>query len=127
VKTRFSFFTVSTMEFFMRIPLLLFAALALAAMPARAEPRFGGQARISKPTSQQSADRRFEASASLLPADAPGIDEKRPEARQGTPAKSARALPQQGGRFGLSANLINANAPLACTTGGDNIFKNGFE
>jgi hypothetical protein len=105
----------------MRTPLLLFAA-ALCACPAHAQ-RFGGGAKLTQAV-QQSADQRFEASTVLLPADTLSADEKK---LAGQSTATQAPVRQQGGRFGLSANLVNTNAPLACTTGGDNIFKNGFE
>jgi len=88
---------------YLSFTLLLFCTTAFAA-----EPRFSGNADLSKPAEvTASADLRFSLSAELRPA----------------------VVVQSTGRFSLSAKLQPDPQSIATTCGtvADDIFKNGFE
>jgi hypothetical protein len=110
-----------------RLLFLTASCLAASALQAQTPSRFSGGATLSGPASI-SANARFELNAAAFPPGTQSSEEKKSLANA-TPIYSApKALEQQGGRFGLTAALNNPNAPrVACTSGGDDIFKNGFE
>ncbi len=103
--------------------------LSALAPPGFAAERFGGQGSLAPGKSQTSADQRFVLDAEAFP---PGTDfsEKKPNRPSHVASTAPKALEQQGGRFGLTAQLSNPAAPNAACTGGpviDPIFRNGFE
>jgi hypothetical protein len=121
-----------------RLLLLTAACLAAGALQAQSPSRFSGGATLAGPAGI-STHARFKLDATAFP---PGTDFS--EAKNfavdsfakanklqpsiSAPATAPKALEQLGGRFGLTAALNNPNAPtVACTTGADPIFKNGFE
>jgi hypothetical protein len=110
-----------------RLLLLTASCLAASALQAQTPSRFSGGATLAGPASI-SADARFELDAAAFPPGTQSSEEKKSPTNAAPVYSAPKASEQQGGRFGLTAALDNPNAPrVACTTGGNDIFKNGFE
>ncbi len=111
----------------MRRLLFFTACLAAGALHAQTPNRFSGGATLAGPAGV-SADSRFALDAAAFPTGTDFSEPKKSPSNAPTPPTAPKALEQLGGRFGLTAALNNPSAPtVACTTGADPIFQNGFE